>query len=71
MQKSCFVVEYSTKKDGMKKRGIAVGDDIGDVDVIINEKGKVEKKIWDYRYDVAYGITVFRFPYVVLRPKKK
>jgi len=71
MEKRVFVVEYQTKEKGAKKRGLAVGDDTGDVDVILNEKGKVVEKIWDYRWDITYGINVFSFPHAVLKSKRK
>lgn len=57
--KETFAVEYKIHQHGDWLNGIAIGSGTGDVDVIVNSKGKVETKIWDFRYNVAYSRTVF------------
>lgn len=54
-RKCTFVVYYKETKRGPRKSGIAVGNDTGDVDVIVNSDGKVVKKIWDYDAALSLG----------------
>ena len=48
--KRVFSVYFTKTRDSKKEEGIAIGDDTGSVDIIIDKKGRPVVKLYDYQF---------------------
>lgn len=70
-QKMCFKVEFRRLETSPKEQGIAVGNDIGNVDIIIDINGKIVTKLWDYKDQMFEGLHIFYLEPLVLKREFK
>ena len=52
-------VDFQRTKESRWEEGIGIGLDIGDLDNIIDSKGKIVTEVWDFRGTWTEGLIIF------------